>query len=149
MNSAQAVLDKGTLLMEECGKAVASWFGALSGPSLEAAIKESFDKFDTNKSGLLDQQEFERAMYTLGLRLNADKYCEIFQKCDEDRSGDVDIHEFMHMIKCLLKKSCSSTGQHAAGICCSKVDSGIVYPRNPRRTGQESACGIPSEVGRR
>jgi hypothetical protein len=75
----------------------------------EAAIKESFEKFENNKSGLLDQQEFERAMYTLGLRLNADKYCEIFQKCDEDRSGDVDIHEFMHMIKCLLKKSCSST----------------------------------------
>ena len=149
MKSSQAVLDKGTLLMEECGQAFASWFGALSGPALEAVIKEAFDKFDTEKSGLLDLQKFEKAMHTVGLRLTADKYRKLFETFDEDRSGEVDIHEFMHMIKCLLKKSCSSTGQHAAGICCSKVDSGIVYPRNPRRTGQESACGIPSEVGRR
>jgi hypothetical protein len=108
MKSSQAVLDKGTLLMEECGQAFASWFGALSGPALEDVIKEAFDKFDTEKSGLLDQQKFEKAMHALGLRLTADKYRELFEKFDEDRSGEVDIHEFMHMIKYHLKKPCSN-----------------------------------------
>jgi len=82
----------------------------LSDSALDVAIKEAFERFDLDKSGLIDRQEFEKAMYTLGLRLTADQYSELFEKCDDDKSGEVDIDAFTHMIKTqLLYRMCSLT----------------------------------------
>jgi len=41
--------------VEACGKAIAKWFGSLSGPALEAAIRETFNKFDADGSGEIDR----------------------------------------------------------------------------------------------
>ena len=99
LKSAQKVVD-------ECGGAIAKWFGALSGRALEAAIKEAFDKFDIDASGEIDRVEFARAMHTLGLRLSADEYDILFQETDQDGSGAIDLPEFTHMVKKFLKKFC-------------------------------------------
>jgi hypothetical protein len=109
LDTSENVLAKGTQMMKECGQAIATWFGALSGPALEAAIKEAFEKFDADRSGMIDRQEFEQAMATLGLRLTADEFSELLEKFDADKSGDIDIDEFLHMIKCHLKKACNDT----------------------------------------
>ena len=99
LKSAQKVVD-------ECGGAIAKWFGALSGRALEAAIKEAFDKFDIDASGEIDREEFARAMHTLGLRLSADEYDILFQETDQDCSGAIELPEFTHMVKKFLKKFC-------------------------------------------
>ena len=109
LDTSENVLAKGTQMMKECGQAIATWFGALSGPALEAAIKEAFEKFDADRSGMIDRQEFEQAMATLGLRLTADEFSELLEKFDADKSGEIDIDEFLHMIKYHLKKACNDT----------------------------------------
>lgn len=104
--SASGVLSTAQDVINECGRAIANWFGSLSGPALEAAIKNAFTKFDADESGLIDRGEFARAMYALGLRLNDDQYDILFQKCDVDNSGQINLQEFTHMIKAYLGKAC-------------------------------------------
>jgi hypothetical protein len=104
--SASGVLSSAQDVIDECGRAIANWFGSLSGPALEAAIKDAFRKFDADGSGLIDRKEFARAMSSLGLRLVDEQYDILFKKCDVDNSGQVDIEEFTHMIKTYLGKAC-------------------------------------------
>lgn len=53
--SSRNVLRASQNLVKECGQAIARWFGSLSGPALEAAILESFKKFDSDNSGSIDR----------------------------------------------------------------------------------------------
>jgi len=52
---------------------------------------QAFDRFDSDKSGLLDQEEFQKAMHTLGLRLSATEYVMLFNEYDVDSSGSIDL----------------------------------------------------------
>ena len=45
-------------------------------------------------------------MHTLGLRLSDDDYNLLFQRCDVDGSGEINVDEFAHMIKSFLRKAC-------------------------------------------
>ena len=65
LQSSQNVLKSGQTLLDECGAAIARWFGSLSGPALEKAIRETFEKFDTDSSGRIDREEFAAAMHVL------------------------------------------------------------------------------------
>ena len=48
-------------------------------------------------------------MHTLGLRLSDEEYDHLFQRCDIDGSGAIDVAEFAHMIKSFLKKACEAS----------------------------------------
>ena len=97
--------------VEACGKAIAKWFGSLSGPALEAAIRETFNKFDADGSGQIDRQEFSRAMHKLGLRLEDQQLTALFKECDVDGSGFIDLAEFTHMVLMHIKKPCKVSCQ--------------------------------------
>jgi hypothetical protein len=107
MSSSNDVLNSAQKMIDECGDAIAKWFGALSGPALEAAIKQAFLKFDADGSAEIDLHEFSQAMHTLGLRLNTEQYKVLFKECDIDGGGSIDLEEFSHMVKKFLKKPCS------------------------------------------
>ena len=81
------------------GLAMLKWFGSLSGPALVRAIQESFNKFDKDASGLLDRQEFEEAMHTLGLRMKPHELATLWQETDIDCSGTIDLKEYTLMVK--------------------------------------------------
>jgi hypothetical protein len=140
LDTSENVLAKGTQMIQECGQAIATWFGALSGPALEAAIKEAFEKFDADRSGMIDQQEFEKAMATLGLRLTADEYSELFEKCDADKSGEIDSDEFMHMIKCHLKKACKDT----CPVCLGDSGSNLLRAYLRKRWADDDSRWAPA-----
>ena len=107
INSSSAVLKSAEKLIEECGQAILSWFGSLSGPALDAAIREAFERFDADRSGFIDRGEFAHAMHTMGMRLAPDQYDVLFKKCDVNKSGEIDLEEFTHMIRIHLKKACA------------------------------------------
>ncbi len=135
INSSSAVLRSAEQLIEECGKAILSWFGSLSGPALVAAIKEAFVRFDTDGSGLMNRQEFSHAMHTMGLRLTEDQYDVLFKKCDVDKSGEIDLGEFTHMIRLYLKKACDEDC-HTCKATGGSNQPGVVY--RPRWVEDES-----------
>ena len=93
-------------IIDSCGDAIRAWFKGLSGAALQRAIKQAFDKFDEDGSGLLDQEEFERAMHVLGLRLKRAEYKILFDEYDVDGSGQIDLEEFTHMVKKYLDLPC-------------------------------------------
>ena len=135
INSSSAVLRSAEQLIEECGKAILSWFGSLSGPALVEAIKEAFVRFDTDGSGLINRQEFSHAMHTMGVRLTEDQYDVLFKKCDVDNSGEIDLGEFTHMIRLYLKKACDEDC-HTCKATGGSNQPGVVY--RPRWVQDES-----------
>ena len=66
-------------------------------------IQRAFHKFDADGSGELDREEFEKAMFFLGLRLSSKELHALFQVADADGSGNIDLDEFASMVKRLLK----------------------------------------------
>jgi hypothetical protein len=106
LSSSSEVLDSAQAIVDACGDAIRRWFGSLSGQALEKAIREAFDKFDTDKSGRIDREEFAKAMHFLGLRLDKAQNHILFNECDVDGSGEIDREEFSHMIKKFLKIPC-------------------------------------------
>ena len=106
LGSMKSVMSLAQETVDACGKAIARWFGSLSGPALEAAISETFSKFDADGSGVIDKHEFSLAMHKLGLRLEADQLNALFVECDADGSGEIDLEEFMHMVLMHIKKPC-------------------------------------------
>ena len=53
--------------------------------------KQAFDRFDKDKSGLLEQDEFQEAMHVLGVRLSAAEYGMLFNEYDVDSSGSINL----------------------------------------------------------
>lgn len=54
-------------------------------------LQQAFDKFDSDGSGLLDENEFAQAMHVLGLRLSKEEYQLLFKEYDADGSGEIDL----------------------------------------------------------
>ena len=128
IKSTNFVLTTAKQVIDQCGEAIFLWFGNLSGPALEAAIQEAFDRFDTDSSGQIDKQEFSKAMHALGMRLQACEYDLLFREYDADQSGEIDLAEFTHMIKKHIRKACHSSCQPCEQTGGSN-QSGAMYGR--------------------
>jgi hypothetical protein len=110
MKSTKHVLASAQDVCDACGEAIALWFGNLSGPALEAAINEAFSRFDADSSGQIDRDEFEKAMRSLGLRLEAEEYDVLFKKVNLalpsallQRSSGLNV--FMWVLSCTMCRS--------------------------------------------
>ncbi len=107
INSSGAVLKSAQEMMDECGQAISKWFRSLSGSALEKAIKEAFQKFDTDGSGQIDRVEFAQAMHLMGLRMSKEAYDLLFKTYDVDSSGEIDLKEFTKMVHEIVGKESS------------------------------------------
>lgn len=58
------------------------------------AFHISFDKFDADKSGAIDVEELEGAMFHMGLEVPPDKVQGMLNKFDNDNNGELDFEEF-------------------------------------------------------
>jgi hypothetical protein len=104
LESSRSVLVLAQQTVDECGQAIFQWFGSLSGPALQSAIQEAFSRFDQDGSGVIDREEFAKAMHTLGLRLSTANLDILFREYDADGSGEIDLGEFSNMVLSLLAK---------------------------------------------
>ena len=76
---------------------------AAGGEKLDEAVREAFVKFDKDGSGEIDSQEFQAAMFSLGLELNAEEVQALFNAADSDSSGAIDVNEFAALVTRLLQ----------------------------------------------
>lgn len=72
-----------------------------------AYIQQAFDQFDTDGSGLLDEDEFAQAMHLLGLRLSKDEYEVLFAEYDADGSGEIDLVIALFILMRVVSPSCA------------------------------------------
>eukprot|EP00768_Dysnectes_brevis_P004997 gnl/Dysnectes_brevis/360_a399_9365.p1 GENE.gnl/Dysnectes_brevis/360_a399_9365~~gnl/Dysnectes_brevis/360_a399_9365.p1 ORF type:complete len:148 (+),score=33.67 gnl/Dysnectes_brevis/360_a399_9365:34-444(+) len=61
-------------------------------------LKESFDHFDTDKSGHIDFTEFKHALSSLGKQATDEELRALFEAADTDKSNTIDFEEFVAII---------------------------------------------------
>merc|ERR1719281_783686 len=66
---------------------------------IDKALADCFHKFDRDHSGWLGFTEFARAWEDLGLGSREDEIMRAYYKVDSDRSGSIELAEFMEAIK--------------------------------------------------
>lgn len=67
--------------------------GLLEAEILE--IKEAFDLFDSDQSGVIDVKELRGAMTSHGLALTNQRVMDILDRIDSDSNGQIDFDEFL------------------------------------------------------
>jgi len=71
---------------------------------LKERLKMLFDEFDADKSGGLDLEQLQHAIFILVGTKISEEMCSVFmEEWDEDESGCIDFEEFMHMMSRLAK----------------------------------------------
>ena len=74
---------------------------------LREVVKVAFDRVDTDRSGLIDQEELEKVMSQISQDMGAepptkDDVKEVMEHLDTDHSGKIDFEEFSQLIKDVL-----------------------------------------------
>ena len=67
--------------------------------TFEQQLRETFDLYDVDGSGGLDQEEIKQLMATLGHDLTDEEVSDMIAEVDEDGNGDIDYDEFVSMFK--------------------------------------------------
>ena len=68
------------------------------------SIESAFRKFDTDGSGEISISEFQQALRSFGIRVDAEEAAKLVDKYDTDGNGSISIQEFRGAIKDMLKK---------------------------------------------
>ncbi len=58
-------------------------------------LKGAFNRFDDDRSGTIDRQEFEQLLATIGADMSDDEIDEGFATIDVDGSGQIEFDEFV------------------------------------------------------
>jgi len=62
-------------------------------------IESAFHTFDTDGSGNIDAFELKLAMRALGMKVSEEEIATIMEEVDVDRSGEIDIDEFLEVVR--------------------------------------------------
>jgi Ca2+-binding EF-hand superfamily protein len=71
----------------------------LSEDEVRKHMRDAFEKFDKDSSGLLGQWEFNQAWFSLGLKGSEAELKDAFDSVDTNKSGEVDLEEFIQAVK--------------------------------------------------
>ena len=66
----------------------------LTEEQIAKVLKQTFEKFDKDNSGILENHEFHQAWAFLGLMGTKEEVDRAFQEVDTDKSGKIDLDEF-------------------------------------------------------
>ena len=65
----------------------------------EGRARDLFAKLDTSGDGSLSEMEFSQGLMQLGFTLAEDETKHLFQAIDDDASGDIEIREFVRLLR--------------------------------------------------
>ena len=79
--------DKAELTLDECYAVIWSvWYEI----DVDAELREAFSKFDKDRNGFLDKNEFKTAMLSFGETLTEDELNEMLSLVDTNHDGKID-----------------------------------------------------------
>eukprot|EP01124_Arcella_intermedia_P035035 TRINITY_DN8826_c0_g1_i1.p1 TRINITY_DN8826_c0_g1~~TRINITY_DN8826_c0_g1_i1.p1 ORF type:complete len:262 (-),score=83.06 TRINITY_DN8826_c0_g1_i1:35-799(-) len=64
-----------------------------------ASYRQTFDMFDTDKSGAIDAKELGAVMTKLGVKMKTSQLKKMIKAVDIDGNGEIDFEEFLQMMK--------------------------------------------------
>lgn len=100
--------------------------------------EECFLEFDTDKSGLIDYEEFQQMLPRLGIDISEAKALRYFRMCDKDNSGAIDLDEFKVRAEGQREWWCSR------GMMCALCTHGLQAAQGGRRaTNVRPATPLP------
>ena len=91
-------------------------FGGMTQAQLDLTLKKMFANVDADGSGLVDKKELHALMERdMKVVLPERDFNRLFNKYDEDRSGEIDFCEFRDLIQNVLKDAVDEVGQTHQG----------------------------------
>ena len=72
-------------------------------PEQEDQIKQAWQLFDDDNSGVIDSSELRSVMHKLGLKPSQEELDEIIRDIDKDGDGTIDYSEFLRLMSMKLK----------------------------------------------
>ena len=77
--------------------------------SMHENFTKMFQRFDSQGEGHLSRQELGKALKTMGVALSANQELMLFEAIDTDRSGTIEINEFLNFLNFVEKKIAERT----------------------------------------
>ena len=100
-------------------------------------IREAFNLFDTDGSGLIDPKELKAAMQSLGFEAKNQTIFQMISDLDKNKSGTIDFEEFLDMMT--ARMSDKDTREDIAKVfrLFDDDNTGTITLRNLRRVARE------------
>ena len=67
--------------------------------SQQRELKDAFELFDSEKTGLIDTHELKIAMRALGFNVKKKEVVEMVNRISRDDSGRIDLSDFLHIMR--------------------------------------------------
>ena len=100
-------------------------------------IKEAFDLFDTDGSGVIDAKELKVAMRALGFEPKKEEVRKLIAEVDKDGSGTIDFSEFLDMMTSKMGERDSKEEILKAFRLFDDDETGKISFRNLKRVARE------------
>uniref|UniRef100_A0A6U2LA76 EF-hand domain-containing protein n=1 Tax=Leptocylindrus danicus TaxID=163516 RepID=A0A6U2LA76_9STRA len=100
-------------------------------------IKEAFDLFDTDGSGIIDAKELKVAMRALGFEPKKEEIRKLIAEVDKDGSGTIDFSEFLDMMTSKMGERDSKEEILKAFRLFDDDETGKISFRNLKRVARE------------
>ena len=84
-------------------------------------VKSCFDRFDVQKKGCLDREDFMQGCAHLGKELTEEECDRWIEEADVDGNGTVDFEEFEHLVRSVFEIGCDSSCTICAMLNISKI----------------------------
>mmetsp|Transcript_148492 Transcript_148492/g.262181 ORF Transcript_148492/g.262181 Transcript_148492/m.262181 type:complete len:426 (-) Transcript_148492:82-1359(-) len=73
-------------------------WGVLKGEKFVEEARRAFFLMDTNRDEVLSTSELRMGLFSMGLKLNEQKFQSLFESADTDGSNDIDFDEFLEFV---------------------------------------------------
>ena len=105
-------------------------------------VKSCFDRFDVQKKGCLDREDFMQGCAHLGKQLTEEECDRWIEEADVDGNGTVDFEEFEHLVRSVFEIGCDSSCTICAMLNISKIS------QDTKAKAQGAAASDPILMGR-
>ena len=105
-------------------------------------VKSCFDRFDVQKKGCLDREDFMQGCAHLGKELTEEECDRWIEEADVDGNGTIDFEEFEHLVRSVFEIGCDSSCTICAMLNISKIS------QDTKAKAQGAAASDPILMGR-
>ncbi|KAK0086378.1 hypothetical protein PV325_003310 [Microctonus aethiopoides] len=111
----------------------------------KADVKEAFDLFDTNGTGVISTNELKVAFRALGFEPKKDELKKIISDIDPDKTGIISFEEFLNLMTTKMREKDSKEEVLKAFRLFDDDDTGKITFKNLKRVAKELGENMTDE----